>query len=373
MGMGDDTIQGDPPDSGSKNGSVRDISDNPEKFDEYVKEITSQKNIQAGPVAKAQPNPSQTQTPAGDKPEEGCLSDCLKKKLKNFSPWLGERVNLKTGCKIIIVASVIWIACCILIPPDMAASLLSLIHLPIPFPVYWLWLLTMAVFVADGIAIGYYFKERWSGIFINERKCMSLSRVQVALWSLLILSAFFTILVVRFRSGAADPMNIGIDLQVWALMGISLGSLAGRTAIMGKKGVTMQDKAKVEKVVNENTIKTAAKQLKKNEDTVKKQIESSESVLYSHESDKDANLMDMFQGDEVVNKWVVDIGKVQTLFFTVITIAAYASAIWALLLHTAIGSITALPPMTDGFVAVLGVSHAGLLANSATIQTPTKQ
>ena len=380
MEMGDNIFPGDPPDSISKNGSGGGLYDDPENQKEYFEKISSQKNIQAGPVVKAKLNPSQTQTNAGDKPEEnqkeGCFTKCLKELIKKIGPGLGTRVNLKTGCKIFVGLSLIWIACCIIIPPETTASILQFLHLPVPFPVLWFWLLTMTVFVADGIAIGYFFKERWSGIFINERNLMSLSRVQVGLWSLLILSAFFTILVARWRSGVPDPMNIGIDLQVWALMGISLGSLAGRTAIMGKKGVTKQDETKVATILNKQA-KNVAIQLNITEDEAKSKIKDlakgDASVLYSHDSPQDAGLMDMFQGDEVVNKWVVDIGKVQLLFFTVITVAAYASAIGAMLLTTAIGSITALPPMTDGFVAIVGVSHAGLLGNSATIQTPTKQ
>jgi hypothetical protein len=248
--------------------------------------------------------------------------------------------------------------------------------------VLWIWIITIILFGLDGVAIGYALNARRSGIFINERKLMSLSRVQVALWSLLILSAIFTILVMRLWSGVKDPINIGVDIHIWALIGISLGSLAGRTAIMGKKGAAEPVPAKMDTAARKASINLregispgdpdAEKERKitKNAETIKN---NAVGALYANASINDANIMDMFQGDEVGNTWVVDIGKVQMFFFTVITIATYAAAIWAMLASTPIGALTSMPPMSDGFVAVLGVSHAGLLANSSTTQMPIKQ
>jgi hypothetical protein len=223
---------------------------------------------------------------------------------------------------IVIALSVGWMAICILIPH-------SIVIFSVPtIPVLWFWIFNFIVFVVDGLVIGYCFTGRWLGIFINERKLMSISRVQVALWTLLVLSTLFTIFVIRFRSGVQDPINVGIDLHLWAVMGISLGSFAGKTAIIGKKAARG-----VRLIVRTDTSTTT--------------------------------LMDIFRSDEDQNKDIADIGKVQMFFFTLITIIPYAFAIWMMFGQTGIGSITSLPPLTDAVVAILGISHAGMLGNSA--------
>jgi hypothetical protein len=335
---------------------------------DYSGEIISPESLRNNLISPVQilPPTNSPPAPADGKSKEECWKKCLKEFIAKFPKELAKILEWKTLCIFILILSVIWMAGCILIPSDFILPIVHIAVFPYTIPVHILWIITIGVFIADGIAIGYYLTERRSGIVINERKLMSLSRVQVAVWSLLILSALFTIFVVRLRSGVADWLNVGIDLQVWALMGISLGSLAGRTAIMGKKSAATPKADKLKKAAE-----LAANNLKgENEATI---ITNATGVLYVNGSIKDASLMDMFQCDEVGNTWVVDIGKVQMFFFTVITVVTYAAAIWVLLLHTAIGSITSLPPMTDGFVAILGVSHAGLLANSATTQMPTDQ
>ncbi|OPY36419.1 MAG: hypothetical protein A4E35_01958 [Methanoregula sp. PtaU1.Bin051] len=263
--------------------------------------------------------------------------------------------NLILLCHAVVLATILWMAACVFAPPAF---------FPFTVQAQYLWIVTLAFFIADGVAIGYTMTGNAGGIFINERKLMSISRAQVALWSLLILSAFFTIFVIRLRAGVADPVNIGIDTQLWAVMGISLGSLAGRTYIMGKKGNAQPKPEKFDRAVVQ-----AGKALKESSSEIK---DNAIGVLYANKDTKNASLMDMFQGDEVGNTWLIDIGKIQMFFFTIITIITYGAAIWALLLHTAIGSITALPPLNDGFVALLGISHAGLLANSGTTVTPTE-
>ena len=264
----------------------------------------------------------------------------------------GELKNVSIA---VILASIAWMACSIFAPRV----------LPFIIPVPVLWLINLAFFIADGIAIGYCITGNVYGIFINERKLMSISRVQVAFWTLLILSAFFTIFVVRLRAGVNDPINIGIDSLMWGVMGISLGSLAGRTALMGRKA-SAEPKPETMTKASEEAAKNLAGE---NANVIKA---NSTGVLYVNESINDASLMDMFQGDEVGNTWVIDIGKVQMFFFTVVLLIAYASQIWAMLLHTDIGQMTDLPTLTEGFVALLGISHAGLLASSGVTLTPVK-
>jgi len=254
----------------------------------------------------------------------------------------------------LIALAVFWVAFCVLFPSVPSLFTAS---------VQWFWVVNIILFGAAGLSVGYCLRGRLWGIFINEQKMMSLSRLQVLLWTLLVLSALFTLIAARIQAGVADPVNIFVDEHLWEVMGISLGSFAGRTAIMGKKSATDPGSG----VQLARAVQRTANRMGRSAGEI---MASSIGVLYAHKTIDDASFTDMFQSDEISNKSVVDIGKVQMFFFTVLTVAAYAGAIWTMLLHTDIGSISGLPILSDGFVALLFVSHAGLIANSATTATP---
>ena len=77
-----------------------------------------------------------------------------------------------------------------------------------------------------------------------------------------------------------------------------------------------------------------------------------------------AHLADMFQGSETGNAGLLDLGKVQMFFFTLIIVLAYASALSALF-QQGRGPIQALPVIDGGMLALLGISHVGYLVNKA--------
>ena len=261
----------------------------------------------------------------------------------------------KAGIGFILV-SVLWVAGCVLFPSYSVFTV----------PVQWFWIFNIVIFAVDGIAIGYCLRGTRLGILINEQRSMSLSRLQVAFWTLLVLSALFTMIAVRIRMGVSDPVNIFVDEHLWAVMGISLGSFAGKSAIMGqKRGTDPGSGSQVTRSVQMTA-------LRMNKTTTEILNNYSIGVLFAHRSIKEASFTDMFKSEEVSNKTVVDLGKVQMFLFTVITVAAYAGAIWTLFLHADMGSVSGLPPLSDGFVALLFVSHAGLIANSATTATPVQ-
>jgi hypothetical protein len=85
------------------------------------------------------------------------------------------------------------------------------------------------------ILLGGVISSRPLGIFINDRNLVSLSRFQMVMWTVLILSAYFTLAIHRVRDGTADPLAIGMDWHLWALMGISTTSLVGTPLLLSPK------------------------------------------------------------------------------------------------------------------------------------------
>jgi len=62
------------------------------------------------------------------------------------------------------------------------------------------------------------------GALINEQNVMSLSRLQMALWTVIILAAYLAYAFVRIMARESNPLDIKIDWHLLALMGISATS-----------------------------------------------------------------------------------------------------------------------------------------------------
>lgn len=92
-----------------------------------------------------------------------------------------------------------------------------------------LWVISAIVMGLALLGIGVWITGRPLGVLIDERKKFSLSRLQLALWSCLLISAFVA------ASMASDSMNISLPPEIWALMGISVGSAAGSVIVKSTK------------------------------------------------------------------------------------------------------------------------------------------
>jgi hypothetical protein len=89
------------------------------------------------------------------------------------------------------------------------------------------WLIVMGLVVATIVLIGHGITGQVTGFLIDARNKMSLSRLQLFLWTSVVLSAFLSIAIINLTSGRPDPLNIEVPVQVWGLLGISTGSLVG--------------------------------------------------------------------------------------------------------------------------------------------------
>lgn len=220
------------------------------------------------------------------------------------------------------------------------------------------WLVTGVSMIVYLLFLGRWISGRPLGILINERNLMSLSRFQMVSWTILLLSAFFTVALKRVHVlsavSSAQPLNIGMDWQLWAVMGISATSLVGTPLLLSTKTGQAADPKSVIKTANalgENPQEIQA---------------NSQGTLYSNPDVRDASPIDMFQGDEVGNTAYVDVSKVQMFYFTVIALIAYAYAVYAGLGNIYPQAKFSMPPVSDALVALLGISHAAYLTSKTT-------
>jgi len=220
----------------------------------------------------------------------------------------------------------------------------------------WSYLLVLGAFAVFCVFLGRWINGRPMGIFIGDRNLMSLSRMQMVLWTILILSAFLTMCLRRIRDGSPNPLDIGLDQHLWALMGISTASLIGTPLLLGNKS---------QKTASEDAVKKAAGQLKENHEEIR---QNSAGTLYVNKSADDASFADIFQGDEIGNTAFIDVAKVQMFFFTFISLLVYGTALY----HMFKGNdYSQMPVLSNGLIVLLGISHAGYLTSKTADHTQT--
>ncbi len=83
-----------------------------------------------------------------------------------------------------------------------------------------------------------------------------------------------------------------------------------------------------------------------------------------------AEFSDIFTGEEVATFGYIDIAKVQNFFFTLVAVLAYTIAIVAAMSNSdKIAQMVAFPDIPAGLVTLIGISHAGYLADKTVIKS----
>jgi hypothetical protein len=188
------------------------------------------------------------------------------------------------------------------------------------------WLIIVALFLAFLFVVGHGITGRLQGLLIDERNKMSLSRLQMVAWTLVILSGLLAIALTNIGLGSKTPLAIVVPTQVWLMMGISTTSLIGSPLLKSNKVATGK-------------------------------IDTNDDL-------HDAEVADLFRGEETSNYDMLDLAKVQMFFFTLVLVLAYAVLLGSVFANTT-GPIGGLPDIDPSMTTLLGISHAGYLANKA--------
>ncbi len=224
------------------------------------------------------------------------------------------------------------------------------------------WLVSLGIIFIFLLLTGKTITGRGLGILINERKLMSLSRLQLVIWTAVIVSGFFVIAVARIRMGdVAQPLNIGVDWKIWTLLGMSTASFVGTPLLYGNKTDKEPDDPALAQKVATRYQETAAAV-----DT------NRQGILYGNSNIADARFTDMFEGDELANVQFVDVAKLQMFFFTVVVAIAYGMQLYAMIAYgdLSVGDVQ-MPELQEGLLALMGVSHAGYLGSKGVDRTPS--
>jgi len=233
--------------------------------------------------------------------------------------------------------------------------------------VFQTWLLTMAgltlfaMIAAHGLT-GVF----WLGWLIDEQYTMSLSRLQMFLWTVVVLSAFLTAALVNIKMGYYDSaVAIAIPQNVWLAMGISTTSLVSAPLILSRKKNETPSQEKMEtNAVRLNLADENAAPAEK-EEALK---EHSMGKVFVNKKPEDARLYNLVCGEETSNFGVLDLSRLQNLFFTLILVGAYAANLGSYLAGNVAASafpLNAFPALSESAIALLAISHAGYLVSKA--------
>lgn len=222
----------------------------------------------------------------------------------------------------------------------------------------WAWIAVMILLTAFLSIAGRGVTGFWWGALIDDRNMMSLSRLQIVLWMIVVLSGFLAAAMANIAAATGQPpLTIQVPQQLWLLMGISTASLVASPLIRSAKraGVPSRQQA-------EAGFRAMAQQRGIAVERASEFVTARGFEVVNREPEQ-ADWPDLVKGEEVGNFTYLDLGKVQNLFFTLVLIIAYAVALGARLADG--GFIESLPPLDTGMVTLLGISHAGYLIYKA--------
>jgi hypothetical protein len=221
------------------------------------------------------------------------------------------------------------------------------------------WVMILVLMTAFAVLNGHGVTGALWGILIDSRNKMSLSRLQMLAWTLVVLSALVTAILSNVARGSDSPMEITIPSELWVLLGISTAAAVGAPAVLNSKRQKQADETELNKT-REMLAKQGQTDLDKDE----------LSVVLRNEDMSCARWSDLLKGDESGNASTVDLGKLQMFFFTFVLVCGYGAAIYTMFRR--VDLITALPPVQEGMNVLLGISQTGYLASKAMNQSKEK-
>ncbi len=223
------------------------------------------------------------------------------------------------------------------------------------------WAVMTALLVLAALMISWSITGKGLGILIDQTNRVGVAHLQLLLWTFLFVGVFLAATTSNLIEANAPPgTSVGdrfldafpsVPGEVWVLLGISVTSLAGTPLLQNSK---RSGPSGGWKPVDDGTA-----QLK---DSTQQRLEA---AAVSHVDGVltrkgEPEVADLFRGEDTGSADTVDVSKIQMFYFTLLLVIGYGAASVGLI--AAGGRIAGLPAMSDGFVALLGISQVGYLA-----------
>ncbi len=220
------------------------------------------------------------------------------------------------------------------------------------------WLGTLILLILLTMLLGRGVTGFWRGALIDPRNVMSLSRFQMMLWTLLVLSAYLAGTLSNLALGMSDPLAVSIPTELWVLMGISTVSLVGSPLILRTKTDQPPDPKQLD----------TTKRLLEQQGTPADQVDNVGHVLVNKDP-RLARWSDIVTGEEVGNAAQLDWSRIQMLYFTLTVLVIYGIALG----HAFSSAPFGFPAFDSTMLPLLAISHAGYLGFKAISHTGSQK
>jgi hypothetical protein len=228
------------------------------------------------------------------------------------------------------------------------------------------WIAVGVVLIALCAVSGLFVNGRVDGILIDDRNRISLARLQWVAWFTVLLSAYFVGAVVNLKSGVPYKFPM-MEPHLFGLIGLASGSTVVSNLIVDSKKSApgVASTAPVAPVAAVAATPAGAPAV----DAVP-EVPGNVGKIDINADPKQASWQDLYCGEEMANRDVVDVSRLQQLITTVLLVTIYTGLLWkAFGAASTNGVLSEMPPVSDDFLGLLGVSHAGYLAYKATPKT----
>lgn len=227
----------------------------------------------------------------------------------------------------------------------------------------WYWL--MVLFVVVLAVIGKVICGTYKGVFVDERNVVSLSRVQMIAWSILVLTAVLVLVLYNVNLQGASCLTKTdvsciptIPNDLWLLMGFSTATLVVSPVLLSNSAAAEPDE-KQSQQISDGLVKQGY-------------LESGQDLsgpLYRNESPKDARWSDLITGEQNSNCLHLDLPRLQMCFFTLLALLVYAVMFHQQLIKG--DNVKGLPELNEGLLALIAISHGGYLVSKAAQNSAT--
>ena len=220
------------------------------------------------------------------------------------------------------------------------------------------YLILLAVIFMWMAVVGKAFNGRFEGLLIDGRNTISLSRLQLFVWLVIVGCAFTVEVVHNFGMHTLTPDDVGVPTQLSLVMGMATTSFVATPAILNLK---TRGRPSALDVANGQRVARARGA----------QLNSSSGRLFSRNLSEKALWADLFRGEELATAGSADPAKVQQFLITFVISAIYITTLWRDMGTIAEGTIfRSLPGIGQGGLLLMGASHAAYLGAKATPQSP---
>jgi hypothetical protein len=223
--------------------------------------------------------------------------------------------------------------------------------------ILWSWAVAAVVLILIAVFLGWRVwlppgnvrpKPWWLGILIDNRGRFSLNRLQVVVWSVVVISLVAGVFFGRLIEGVAEPLAFTIPDRVLGLLGISIG--AGVTVGAVKATRATEAAAPAPPAGGAPPVVPPAAEGRAATKLATYQATGRAPFL--------AQVFMMEEGEYADD--VVDVTKFQGFGITIVLVVAYvAMAINSIVEANTAGKVSSLPDLKGTFLVLLGISYAG--------------